>query len=231
MRRYPRQGHHPSTLPDGSPGGSPGRHGSRPVTAQLISAALLPFALAALARPGRRAVRRARGRPAGHRGDAAAAAGRHVPTRAAVALAPEDAAAGLAGPWPTTARRRGARREPPPARRRAERAPCPAMARPPAAGVSTPVAVAAGLEPLADRHVAGLALLQHGQHRRGDEDRRVGPAQQPDGQGQPVVLEGGGAQDARPRSTRTESTGRMATKEVLIDRARVWFIERLTISE
>ena len=31
--------------------------------------------------------------------------------------------------------------------------------------------------------------------------------------------------------TRTESTGMMATSEVLIDRARVWFIDRLTISE
>ena len=37
-----------------------------------------------------------------------------------------------------------------------------------------------------------------------------------------------------PRSwapmTSTASTGRMATSEVLIDRARVWFIDRLTMS-
>ena len=32
-------------------------------------------------------------------------------------------------------------------------------------------------------------------------------------------------------TTSTESTGTMATNEVLIDRARVWFIDRLTISE
>ena len=32
-------------------------------------------------------------------------------------------------------------------------------------------------------------------------------------------------------TTSTESTGMMATNEVLMDRARVWFIDRLTISE
>ena len=31
--------------------------------------------------------------------------------------------------------------------------------------------------------------------------------------------------------SRTDSTGMMATNDVLIDRASVWFIERLTISE
>ena len=31
--------------------------------------------------------------------------------------------------------------------------------------------------------------------------------------------------------TRTARTGMIATSEVLIDRASVWFIERLTISE
>ncbi len=30
--------------------------------------------------------------------------------------------------------------------------------------------------------------------------------------------------------TRTANTGKMATNEVLIDRARVWFIDRLTTS-
>ena len=54
-------------------------------------------------------------------------------------------------------------------------------------------------QPLADLGVAGLALLEQGQQRRGDEDRRVGTGGQADEQGQAEVLEGGGPERPRRR--------------------------------
>ena len=67
--------------------------------------------------------------------------------------------------------------------------------------------VAPGLEALADGDVAGLALLHERQQRRGDEDRGVGTAGQPDDQGQAEALQGGGAQDEASRSRAPTAPG------------------------
>src|SRR5664279_3324389 len=58
-------------------------------------------------------------------------------------------------------------------------------------------ALAAGLETLTDGDVAGLPLLQQGEQRRGDEDRRVGAAGEADDQGEAEALQRRGAQDQR----------------------------------
>src|ERR1019366_10115759 len=54
-------------------------------------------------------------------------------------------------------------------------------------------AFTAGLEALADGDVGGLPLLQHGEQRRGDEDRRVGAAGAADDQGEAEALQRRGA--------------------------------------
>ena len=83
---------------------------------------------------------------------------------------------------------------------------------------------------LADGGVAGLALLEHGQERRGDEDRRVGPGEQADEQRQGEVLEGGRPRRYAP-TTSSDRTGSTAMIEVLSDRISTSFIERLTTPE
>ena len=89
-------------------------------------------------------------------------------------------------------------RAPLPADLPARTAPPPATARAAAAGVSRPAR-----SPRLSRRwrmaaYRGLALFEHGQHRRGDEDRRVGPAQEAHGEGQAVLLQRGRPQDLGP---------------------------------
>src|SRR5579875_161192 len=59
-------------------------------------------------------------------------------------------------------------------------------------------AIPFGLDALAHRDVARLALLQPREDRRRDEDRRVGAGEQPDEQREAVVQQGGRPEELRP---------------------------------
>ena len=75
-----------------------------------------------------------------------------------------------------------------------------------------------------DPAVLRLALLEHRQDRAGDEDRRVGPRDDADHQGEGEVLEGRAAEEEQA------TTGSSVIKLVLMDRVSVSQMDRFTMS-
>ena len=81
-------------------------------------------------------------------------------------------------------------------------------------------------DPLAAAGEAGLAFLPGGQHRRGDEDRRVGTGEDPDHHREGEVLQGRAAEDQQRADREAGSRGWSTS-----DRVSTSLIERLTICE